>query len=149
MQLTRATSSADFGPAHPITMSDQQWKFKQSRDTLCKDMKQYIGNNRLSSIPEVKNIISLYGHKATIDQISGLLHIFTSRNRHISSKRVWVPESLQEMVLNNHHGLTLTGHNGELGTYERIAIKYFWPTMSQDISKFVRLCKKMSPIAGR
>ena len=46
------------------------------------------------------------------------------------------------MILNNHHGSTLTGHNGELGTYERIATKYFWPTMSQDISKFVRHCKK-------
>merc|ERR1712051_113737 len=110
MQLARATSSADFGPAHPITMSDQQWKFEQSRDTLCKEMKQYINNSRLSSILEVKNIISLYGHKATIDQTSGLLHIFTSRNRHISSKRLWVLESLQDMVLNNHHGSTLTGH---------------------------------------
>ena len=142
IQQARATASADYGPAHPITMSDQQWKFEQSRDTLCKEMKQYINNSRLSSIPEVKNIISLYGHKATIDQTSGLLHIFTSRNRHISSKRLWVPEPLQEMVLNNHHGSTLTGHNGELGTYERIATKYFWPTMSQDISKFVRHCKK-------
>ena len=90
----KATSSAGFGPAHPLTMSDQQWKFEQSRDTLCKEMKQYVSNNRLSSIPEVKNVISLYGHKATIDQTSGLLHIFTSRNRHISSKRLWVPKSL-------------------------------------------------------
>ena len=112
-------------------------------------MKQYVNNNQLSSIPEVENIIARYGHKATIDQTSGLLHIFTSRNRHISSKRLWVPKSLQDMVLNNHHGSTLTGHNGELGTYEQIATKYFWPTMSQDISKFVRHCKKMSPDEGR
>ena len=137
----KTTSASDFGPAHPLTMSDQQWKFEQSRDTLCKEMKQYIENNRLSSIPEVKNIISLYGHKATIDQTSGLIHLFTARNRHISSKRLWVPKSLQNMILSNHHGSTLTGHNGELGTYERIQTKYFWPTMSQDISKFVRHCK--------
>ena len=45
MKLARATSSANFGPAHPITMSDQQWKFEQSRDTLCKEMRQYISNN--------------------------------------------------------------------------------------------------------
>ena len=56
----KMTSSAGFGPAHLLTMSDQQWKFKQSRDTLCKEMKQYVNNNRLSSIPEVKNVISLY-----------------------------------------------------------------------------------------
>ena len=81
-------------------------------------MRQYINNNRLSSIPEVINIISLYRHKATIDQTGGLLHIFISRNRHISSKQLWFPESLHEMVLNNHHGSTLTGHKGEIGTYE-------------------------------
>ena len=123
----KATSSAGFGPAHPLTMSDQQWKFEQSRDTLCKEKKQYVDNNRLSSIPEVKNVISLYGHKATIDQTSGLLHIFTSRNRHKKSKQLWVPKSLQDMVLNNHHGSTLTGHNGKLGTYSK-ALRYtfFW-----------------------
>ena len=49
----KATSSADFGPAYPLTMSDQQWKFEQSRDTLCKEMKQFIESNRLSLIPEI------------------------------------------------------------------------------------------------
>merc|ERR1712051_473122 len=85
-QQAKATSSADFGPAYPLTMSDQQWKFEQSTDTLCKEMKQYIESNRLSLIPEIKNVIALYGHKSTIDPTSGLLHMFTSRNRHISSK---------------------------------------------------------------
>ena len=50
----KAISSADFGPAYPLTMLDQQWKFEQSRDTLCKEMKQYIESNRLSLIPEKK-----------------------------------------------------------------------------------------------
>ena len=105
-------------------------------------MKQYVLNQRLSLIPGVKNIIALYGHRSTIDPENGLLYIFTSRNRHISSKRLWVPKALEEMILHNNHGSTLTGHSGELGTYERIATKYFWPTMSQDISEFVRHCKK-------
>ena len=90
----------------------------------------------------MKNIIDLYGHKATIDQPSGLLHIFTARNRHITSKRLWVPEVLKDMIMDNYHGSTLTGHSGETGTYKRIAIKYFWPSMAQDISKFVRHCKR-------
>ena len=105
-------------------------------------MKSYIENSRLSLIPEVQNIITLYGHQSMIDEESGLLHIYSARNRHISSKRLWVPKSLQDMVFNNHHGSTLTGHSGQIGTYKRIATKYFWPTMSQDISRFVRHCKK-------
>ena len=142
MKLVRATAAAEPGPAHPIDMSDKQWKFEQSKDTLCKEMIQYVSNQRLSLIPGVKNIIALYGHRSTIDPENGLLYIFTARNRHISSKRLWVPKSLEEMILHNHHGSTLTGHNGALGTYERIATKYFWPTMSQDITEFVRHCKK-------
>ena len=67
-QRAKVTLAADFGPAYPLTMSDQQWKFEQSRDTLCKEMRKYVENNRLLSIPEVKNVIALYRHKATIDQ---------------------------------------------------------------------------------
>ena len=60
MKLVRATAAADPGPAHPIDMSDKQWKFEQSKDTLCKEMIQYVSNQRLSLIPGVKNIIALY-----------------------------------------------------------------------------------------
>ena len=28
-QQGKITSAADFGPAHPLIMSDQQWKFEQ------------------------------------------------------------------------------------------------------------------------
>ena len=119
-----ATSTLDIGPAFPLTMSDQQWKFEQKRDTSCREMRAYVEDKRLSPIPEVKNIIELYGHKATIDQPSGLLHIYLARNRHITSKRLWVPEVLKDMIMTNHHGSTLTGHAGETGTYKRIAMKY-------------------------
>ena len=137
-----ATSSLDIKPAFPITMSDLQWRFEQKRDTTCREMRDYVDKRRLSLIPEVKNIIELYGHKAMIDQPSELLYIYTARNKHMTSKRLWVPEVLTNMIMTNHHGSTLTGHAGEIGTYERIATKYFWPTMIQDIGRFVRQCKK-------
>jgi hypothetical protein len=41
----------------------------------------------------------------------------------------------------NHHGSTLGGHWKEEKTYEAIAIKYFWPSMAQDIEGHVKLCK--------
>ena len=137
-----ATSTLDIGPAIPLTMSDQQRKFEQKRDTTCREIRAYVEEKRLSLTPKVKNIIKLYGHKATINQPRGLLHIYTARNKHITSKRLWVPEVLKDMVMTNHHGSTLTGHAGETGTYERIATKYFWPSMAQDVSKFIRHCKK-------
>ena len=86
-QQSRATAALEVGPAFPITMSDQQWKFEQKRDTTCREMRAYVEEKWLSLTPEIKNIIELYGHKATIDQQSGLLHIYTARNKHLSSKR--------------------------------------------------------------
>ena len=124
------------------TMSEQQWKWEQKRDTTCREIRAFIEDKRLSLTPEVQNIIDLYGHKATIDQPSGLLYVFTAKNRHISSKRLWVPEAIKDMIVTNHHGSSLTGHTGETNTYERIATKYFWPSMAQDISKSVRDCKQ-------
>ena len=45
------------------------------------------------------------------------------------------------MIIANHHGSTLGGHWRELKTYEAIAIKYFWPSMVQDIEIHIKLCQ--------
>jgi hypothetical protein len=108
-----ATATLEVRPAFPLTMSDQQWKFEQKRDTTCREVRAYVEHKRLSLTPKISNIIKLYGHKATIDQPSGLLHVFTARNKHITSKSLWVPEVLKDMIMTNHHGSTLTGHAGK------------------------------------
>ena len=41
----------------------------------------------------------------------------------------------------NHHGSTLGGHWKEARTFEATAIKYFWPSMAQDIEGHIKLCK--------
>ena len=51
-----ATSSLDVKPAFPLTMSDQQWKFEQKRDTTCREMRAYVEKKRLSLIPEVRTL---------------------------------------------------------------------------------------------
>ena len=43
--------------------------------------------------------------------------------------------------MRNHHGSTLGGHWKEERTFEAIAIKYFWPSMAQDIEGHIKLCK--------
>jgi hypothetical protein len=137
----KLTSSTVIDSAFPITMSDKQWKFEQEQDTTCREIKAYIKTNRPSIVPEIRNMIHLYGYRSIIDQGNGLLYLFTSRAKHMASKRIWVPTKLVAMVMANNHGSTLTGHKGEAGTYELVATSYFWPSMAQDISDFVRRCK--------
>jgi hypothetical protein len=52
-----------------------------------------------------------------------------------------VPEKLRTMIMENHHGSTLGGHWRESRTYEAMAIKYFWPSMAQDIESHIKMCK--------
>merc|ERR1712008_341840 len=41
------------------TMSEQQWKWEQKRDTTCREIRAFIEDKRLSLTPEVQNIIDL------------------------------------------------------------------------------------------
>jgi hypothetical protein len=86
----KLTSATVIGSAFPITMSDKQWKFEQEQDTTCREIKAYIKSNRSSIVPEIQNMIHLYGYRSTIDQENGLLYIFTSRARHLAWLKISV-----------------------------------------------------------
>merc|ERR1712008_466081 len=84
-----ATLSSNIKPAFPIAVSNLQWKFEQTKDTTCREMRDFVDKKRMSLIPKVNNVIKLYGHKSTIDQPSGLSYIFTARNEHMTSEKLW------------------------------------------------------------
>ncbi len=127
--------------ALPDAMSDLHWKFEQSEDPECKVVKAWIKKQRLSLSSYMQTIITLYGSRSFIDSNNGLLYVFTSKKKTIQSKRLWVPERLRTMIMENHHGSTLGGHWRESRTYEAMAIKYFWPSMAQDIESHIKMCK--------
>ena len=127
--------------AIPEAMSDMQWKFEQSEDAHCKVMKAWLKEQKVSPSSYMQSIIQLYGSRAFIDENNGLLYIYSGRTKTWPNKRLWVPTRLKSMIMANHHGLTLGGHWKEEKTYEAIAIKYFWPSMAQDIEGHVKLCK--------
>lgn len=61
----------------------------------------------------------------------------------ITSDREWkmcVPLEARTMVLKQEHDDVLAAHPGFFKTLRRIQLKYYWPSMSQDISKYVREC---------
>ena len=60
-----ATATLEVRPAFPLTMSDQQWKFEQKRDTTCREVRAFVEDKRLSLTLEISNIIELYGHHPT------------------------------------------------------------------------------------
>ena len=56
--------------------------------------------------------------------------------------RTVVPRSLRIELLHQYHDGSTGGHLGEAGTYERIADKYYWPTMYADVKSYVHSCPK-------
>jgi ribonuclease HI len=136
-----AVAASTMMEAIPEAMSDMQWKFEQSEDSHCKVMKAWLKEQKVSPSSYMQSIIQLYGSRAFIDDNNGLLYIYSGRTKTWPNKRLWVPARLKSMIMANHHGSTLGGHWKEEKIYEAIAIKYFWPSMAQDIEGHVKLCK--------
>ena len=141
VKMTQIVSSAKILQALPEAMSTLHWKFEQSQDPTCQVIKAYLKNQKISPSPVMESILKLYAARSFLDKEDGLLYLFTSRNKRLASKRLFVPSRLRPMIISNHHGSSLAGHWKEEHTYELIAIKYFWPSMSQDIADHIRLCK--------
>ena len=141
IKLNLAVAASTMMDALPEAMSDLQWKFEQTEDPQCKVMKAWLKEQHISPSPLMQAIIKLFAPRSFIDSENGLLYIYSGRSRRIPNKRLWVPARLKTMIMANHHGSTLGGHWKEEKTYEAISLKYFWPSMAQDIEGHVKLCK--------
>lgn len=73
--------------------------------------------------------------------VDGILYHKTGA---LTSDREWkmcVPEEARIMVLQQEHDDVLAAHPGFFKTLRRIQLKYYWPSMSNDISEFVKSCE--------
>lgn len=69
-----------------------------------------------------------------------------SKNKHeLTSEFSWkevIPTEFRENVIKQNHSEPTAGHMGIFKTYRRLALRYFWPGMYQDIVKFISTCDK-------
>lgn len=54
--------------------------------------------------------------------------------------KLCVPKEDREKILRENHDSPTAGHLGIAKTIARIAARYYWPGMNQDIAKYVRAC---------
>ena len=54
--------------------------------------------------------------------------------------RVVVPKILRYELLKYVHSIPISGHLGFTRCYEKLSLRYFWPTMSADLSNFIKTC---------
>lgn len=75
----------------------------------------------------------------------GKLFRRAKNNHSLSSEFLWkevIPSELREQVITENHAEPTAGHLGVFKTYHRLALRYFWPGMHQDVVKFVASCDK-------
>ena len=56
--------------------------------------------------------------------------------------RVYVPNvnQLRAQILNEYHGIPLSGHLGIHKTYEKVRRHWYWPRLQNDVVEYVRSC---------
>lgn len=62
-------------------------------------------------------------------------------NKHSSKPLLAIPTSLVNNILTAYHdSLTSGAHSGIAKTYQKIAVRYHWPSMTRDIRSYVQSC---------
>ena len=78
-----------------------------------------------------------------IDQKNGLMYRhFTSppEKGSVVHKQLILPHSLRESVLEVAHDSILGGHLATKKTYDRVTSNFFWPGVSNDVSRYCQSC---------
>lgn len=76
---------------------------------------------------------------------NGSLYRLSKNKCNLTSEFAWkevVPRDLRDKVIEDNHSEPTSGHLGTFKTYRRVALRYYWPGMHQDVVKFVGSCPK-------
>jgi len=63
-------------------------------------------------------------------------------------ERVVAPKSLRRMILADSHDASWAGHFAESKTLDRIERRWWWPTLREDVGRWVKSCDECAQ-AGR
>ena len=66
-------------------------------------------------------------------------NILYKRNKNGNPLRVITKDNL-EKILYNMHNVPNAGHFGVKATIDKIRQRYFWPTMGEDVRKYIETC---------
>ena len=120
----------------PVPISTGQFKQEQAADPVCQELIQQLASHDDGSA------LSTRLKKFTL--IEGVLFRATDSDdpkEGFDSARVYVPKSLVNQVIRNHHSTVWGGHRNVTATFKEIVGTHFWPSMEKDITKFVRECR--------
>ena len=129
----------------PISALMTRAKFAeiQRRDVHCHAFLKYIENNELPNddLLAAEVASAMDREMYSVDEDGLLLHFAgkpPTNNTLIT--QIVVPKALVPLVLKLGHDDASAMHPGISATHKRIAMRYFWPKMAQDIRAYVSSC---------
>ncbi len=78
-------------------------------------------------------------HWKQLKIVNGLLYRIITENG-ISRELLVIPTSLKQLILSQMH--TMSGHQGIERTIGLISSRYYWPTIFNDTTEFVKTCSR-------
>jgi hypothetical protein len=71
---------------------------------------------------------------------SVLFRAYVTPESHTDYTQLVAPKVIQEKILKESHGGTMSGHFGEEKTLERVKQKFYWPGYFNDVRHWCRTC---------
>jgi hypothetical protein len=79
------------------------------------------------------------------DQDSVLYHKPSSA---LEEPKIFVPLTLREQIIRQHHTPVFSGHQGEKRTLSNLRFYYYWPSMAKDVERFIQKCTSCAKLKG-
>jgi len=113
----------------------------QRADPLCSKIQRYMDTGKLDAEDEIKHPIWV----AEIDlyrmKDGTLYREITPPNRNHKILQIVAPSALRRKILEIMHGSTIGCHFAFKRTYARVAAKFYWPELRQNVEDFCKGCR--------
>ena len=105
-----------------------------------------IGKEQLND----KQLSAIYEEIAKPNSVSNLLKFYAIhegilyRRKVVDGKERYllcIPKTKIQFVLRKYHSDPSAGHSGQLKTYQKLRLKYYWQHLYRDVVSFVRTCQ--------
>ena len=82
----------------------------------------------------------MIGRWSRLKLYEGTLYYIMPESSEPNHTRLVVPAKLRIEILNNLHGLRISGHMGIARTIARVKYRFYWPGLSADVARWCAMC---------
>lgn len=117
-----------------IQSVDDSFVIEQSKDEFCSNLIKALNNKK-----NVSDKFKKLSRRFTLND-DKILCLKQLKNN-LVEKLVVVPKSQSQSVIQSYHDSLTSGHFGIKKTILKIQSKYYWDTLSKDVTDYIKKCK--------